>query len=400
MSAAEGSNVVVAIKKQAGLGSPASGASAVGIEVLPSTGLAQQVATIESAIMRRSKQRLRARKGSKTVSAAYEAELQLGNLDEIFQAVLGCSAATASFSKTESDFTSCTISGTGTLVTMGSGSLITAGARSGMVAKFTNMSVPGNNAVWFPVLNPTALTFAVPSGFLVDNGTDSVFTITFAKHYETPTTYVKSYYTIEEYLSDIDLSKLGTDMVFNNLQLSAQPDQIVRAAFGAAGRDLQSVASGSAPTFTSPVFPSNASSLVMLDGAIYRDTTLVADLTGLTLGLSSQPTQPKLLTSRIALDTFLAMFQFAGQFTGFVQDFTAWNLAEAETPFSVWALFAENEADPSDFVSVYIGNAAFGGANIPIADNALIQTLPLYGGEDRRGTGYAATTMLISTSAT
>ena len=30
---------------------------------------------------------------------------------------------------------------------------------------------------------------------------------------------------------------------------------------------------------------------------------------------------------------------------------------------------------------------------------ALIQTLPLYGGEDERGTGFASTTMLISTSA-
>lgn len=399
MGAAEGINVVVSYKKQSGLGVSASGSGATGIAVLPSTGLAQQVATIESALLRRSLQRLRARQGSKTVTASYETELGLGVIDEIAQAVLGATSPLATFNLTESTLTSATITGTGTLVTMGGGDLLAAGVISGMMGKFTGLSVAGNNGIWFPILDPTATTFAIPTGILVDNTVDAAFTLTVAKSIATSTPYARTYYTVEEYLADIDISKLGTDMRFNSLQFTCAPDAVVKVGFGLAGRDLQKLDSASAPNFTSPTFASNPASLVMLDGAVYRQGTVVADLTGMTFGLTYQANQPKRLTSRIALDTFLGMANFAGNFTGFVQDGTAWDDFDAETPLSIFARFSEREADPADFISVYIGNAAYGGVNIPISDNALIQTLPLYAGEDARGAGYAASTMVVSTSA-
>jgi hypothetical protein len=398
MTASNLANMTIAIKAQSGLGSAASGSGATGLEVVPSTGMAMQFASIQSQLIRQSKMKKRPRQGSKSVPASYETELMVDGFDSVLEGCLG-GTWLPSFSISNTDITTLAISGTGTLATAGSGSFISLGLRSGMMGKLTSMSVSGNNGKWFPILNPTASTFAIPTGILADNGADSSFTLTMAKSLYTATPYTERYFTLEAYLRDIDRSKLGTDMKFHQLNFSAAPDQPVKIGFSLMGRDMDLLAAGSSPTFSSPTF-GGGSELVLLDGAIYVNGTARTNLTGFNWGLQAPATTLPVLSTRLSPDVFLGQFDLAGQFTGAVEDGTDFDAMDAETQISAFLHCAERESDPADFVSFYLGNLAFGGWSTPEGgEGALIQTLPLYGGEDIRGTGYAATSVLISTSA-
>jgi hypothetical protein len=397
----EGQNITLAFKKQSALGTPATGGSGTALEVTGGQGLAMQVANLESQMFRRNRMKLRPRHGYNTVTTAYETELQVGNCDNIFAGVLGASAATAAFNITEADITTMTITGTGVTLTGGSGSFITLGVRAGMMGKFTNMSVAGNNSVWFPIVGVTASVLTIPTGILADNGSDAAFTLTIAKSFTTPTPYVKQYYTFEERLGDITtpINKIGTDMVFSNLNISADPNGPVTIGFGLTG--LGMTAPTGAATLTSPVSNPqvNPSSLVCLDGAIYKNGVEVADCTGFTFGLAAPVTLVPVMGSRNSPDAFLGQFALTGNFTQLIEDGAALANFLAEDTISVFLHCVERESGAADFVSFYLGNCSFGGWTGPITEGAMTQTMTLLSGSDTRGTGYNDTAILISTSA-
>lgn len=398
-AAAQGTDIIVAFKKQSALGTPASGSGGTGIEVRPAAGLTQQIATIQSTKIRSNLMRKRPRQGSVSVQAQYETELEVGNCDGIFAGVLG--GTTATFDVTEADVTSVTITGATGAIVGASGSFITKGVMRGMMVKFASLSVSGNNGIWVPVLDVTASQITTGADLLVDNATDTAFTMTVAKSYSTPTPRPVEYYTFEEYLgSGVDASKLGSDLKFTSLNFGVQPNAPTTIGFGLSGLRISNPTGASAPTLTSPTFPTTGGMLVMLDGAIYNGTTKMADLTGFTAGLSAQASITPLITSRYGTDVVLGMFEFAGQFTSLVEDSVAFAAFLAETQFSIFARFSEREADPADFVSLYVGDCAYGGWNAPIADGQIIQTTPIYAGSDGRGAGSIDSTMVISTSST
>lgn len=392
----------IAYKAQSAKGTAASGAGATGLEVTPSQGLSKQVAQIESQIIQAHLMKRKPRHGSITAAAQYETELMVGALDGVFGAVLGASAATASFSKSNTEFTNCTISGTGTVVTMGGGSLYTEGIRAGMMGKFTNMSVAGNNGVWFPITSVTSATvFGVPTGFLADNASDAAFTLTIAKSYTTPDPYVKTYHTVEEYLgSVVDYSKRGTDMLFHELNFNVQPDAPVGVGFALTGLDMNMLSAGSAPVFTSPTY-TNARPLVLLDGSVHvNGTSYGSKITGATFGLSGPASIPRVVASRTGPDVILGAFGLTGQVQVLVEDDADFLLFDNETKVSVMLRFSERESDPKDFVSVWMGDLSWGGFVTSVGgDDALIATIPVFGGIDETGSGYNETSMLISTSA-
>lgn len=397
--AVQGSDIILAVKKQSGLGSAAAGSGATGITVRPAAGLARQVASIQSQVLRPSYMRKRPRQGSITAVGTYERELTAdGAQDIVFGGVLG--STTNSFSISNTDVTDITISGTGTVATVTSGDLITLGLRNGLMGKFSGLSVTGNNGKWFPIRSVTATTFAIPTGFLADNTLDASFTLTIAKYFSSPNPRVVEYYSVEEYLgAQVDASKYGTDMKFDTLNIGAQPNQPWTVGFGVTGLGLQDMSGGSAPVFTSPTYPSpEGDSVVGLDGYLFLagSATEAAAVTGLTLGLQSRATVTPLLFQRTGSDVMLSMFDFTGQVTAQILDDSFFAGSIAETNFDLMTIaFDESK---TDFVSFYAGDVAYGQWGAPIADGQMIQTVPLYGGSDGSGSNAVDTTLLISVS--
>lgn len=398
MAVAQQANTILAMKAQSALGTPASGASAFGLEVRQSQGLAMQAAQIRSQMIQRSRMSKRPRQGSRSSSAAYETELQVDNMLSVFQGVLGGTwAAAASYSNT--DWGEVTITGTGTIATFASGTLVTDGVRAGMFLKFTNLSVGANNSLWVPILTVTEGVATFPSGILADNASDAAWNATVAASLYTATPYTDRYFTIEEYY-DIDRTKRGNDMKFNALNFGVSPDQPVSVGFGLGGRDIELLASGASPIFSSPVF-NDSPSLVLLDGGIYINGTKRTAITGLTGGISAPVSTIPIVGSVLSPDVMLGQFDFAGNVSVAVEDAADFDLMDAETQISLLLFCQEQGAiGTQDFVSIYMGNLIYAGYQTPVGgDGAVIATLPLLGGEDERGTGYAPSTFVISTSA-
>jgi hypothetical protein len=164
--------------------------------------------------------------------------------------------------------------------------------------------------------------------------------------------------------------------------------------------EVKDNASAGVANFTSPTnrAVTGAVPIIGLDGALYIDGAAPAfSVTGLQLGLTANATATPLLFSRTPKGIGLGMFGVSGQITGLVTDLDAMRASIADDRVSFFAWFKDQQGG---FESVYMGDGSYGGVQIPIAETDEIQTLPLYGGRDTRGGGYANTTWVISTSAT
>lgn len=398
----QGPNVIFAIKEQTDIDTLATGAGADLIEVLPSPGMNRSAATIDSALIDRSGMKRKSRQGSLSSTGSYDVEVINGALQIVYKAVLGQQLDEDDLS--EADLTSCTISGTGTVATFGGGDLLALGFLAGRVIKFTNLSVAGNNSKDVPILavDNTAKTLTFPSGILADNAIDSAFNVHLYRAFSTPTPRVAKYYTLEQYLSDLATpdSILGKSFKFTGLTINGQPNAPVKATFTLSGVNVTDNAAPGTPNFSTPTNRAVAGAvpIIGLDGALYIDgATPAFSVTGLQLGLSANASATPLLFSRTPAGIGLGMFGVQGQITGLVTDLAAMRASIADDRVSFFAWFKDQQGG---FESLFMGDGSYGGVQIPIAELDEVQTLPIYGGRDTRGGGYAETTWVISTSAT
>lgn len=395
-----GQNVRLAMKAQSGIGTLASGASAVGVDFRPSEGLKLNVTPARSKLIRRDGMSVKPRQGSRNVTGKYETELVVDALDDIFQAgTRGTWVAAATI--TQSAMTSITTT-TNTIVAAG-GSWITQGVREGMMVNLSGHSTAGNNSIWLPVLGVTASTITVPAAALTLNAVaDTTFTLNVARQVIQGDPPTERYYTIEQYMQDLDQGVVAQDCKFNGFFLNVLPDEPAIFGFDVIGRDLDIFTTANSPTFTSPTF-ATANPLYLADGAMYVNGTAVVNVTGLKMELTMNGGTQPVAGTRLSPDVYLGNAVLSGEFMGTVEDDTWLNYSQAETSLAMMLRFSECESDPADFISFYFGNLSGLDFGLPIgSDKGLIQTIPLVGGKDERGatSGYAPTMVMISTSAT
>jgi hypothetical protein len=136
-----GSNVLVAYKKQAGRGVPASGAGANVLRIAGGNGIKLAKAAIASNEVRSDGMSTRGRHGTQQVSAAYgNSEVSLGSHDPIIEAIMRGTWDATAFSKTQADFTSLTTAVDG--INFTSGNPIAMGFRVPVCTKISNRWAP------------------------------------------------------------------------------------------------------------------------------------------------------------------------------------------------------------------------------------------------------------------
>lgn len=392
-----GSNITVAYKAQSGLGTPASGASGLGLRFTRgSAGMRLTKSVIESAEVRRDGQSTRGRHGSRQASGSYQSELSVGSLDTIIEAAMR-STWTAALSITQATMTSITTT-TSTIVAAG-GSWLTQGVRVGDMVKLSGHDTAANNDKWFRVVNVTATTVTVAGTPLVTNSTaDLTFTLAVAKSLVQGSSPTERYFTIDEYFQDVDRSLLWTDCKFNRLEVSASPDSPIICTIGVVGLDGGSLAAAASPQLTSPTY-STTLPLVLSDGTIRLNGVDYADLTALSFALDVGGAVPPVLAAN-SPDVFLGNAKLSGSVSGLRTAFTHFDAFDAETQIDIFAHCVENEANPADFVSFYVGNAVFDGNDAGLGDEgAQVETFPWRAGKDEAGGSRAATMLKVSTSA-
>lgn len=401
MASQPGQDISLRLKVQSALGTLSSGAGAMGIDCRPSAGLSMKFAQAVSRLVRRDGMSVKPRQGTRHVTGSYETDLIADGLDDIIQAALrGTFVAEAT--KTEADFTSLTISASGATITGASGSFITMGIRKGMMLKLGSMSTAANNGKWFPVLAVGASTITTYAGILTDQGADADCDLIIARQVIQGDPPTERYYTVEQYLQGIDIAAVAQDCKISALTIQQNPNEPASLGFELMGRDMDLLATGSSPTFSSPTF-ATANPLYLADGGIYVNGTRTVNLSGVRLALASNASILPIIGARLSPDIFLDNAILGGELTGSIEDDTYFNYALNETQVNMVLHFAERESDPADFVTFFFGNLSLGDFSLPFGQSGpMIQTFPIVGGKDEGGatSGYAPTMVMMSTSAT
>ena len=398
------SNKQIAIKRQSGLGVPASGAGGTGYNVLPTSGLKLNIGQIENNVIRRDGQSARNRHGSRSSGAAYQLPLSQGTLDPLLEAALR-----GTFTPTFDITNATTLGGSAAITTVttttstivgAAGSWLLQGLRKGAKVKFTGLPDAGNNGKWIRVVDVSALTVTFPTGSLTLNAApDAAWTMTVAKSLLNPQTLIERYHTVEEYGQDMDLSILGTDMKISKLDFNAQPDQLIQMTVTLMGLDAAGQTTGTSPVLTSPTYATTLP-LVMADGIIRVGGVDYPVFTGLQWSWDMGGEVPKVL-SPTGPDVFLAPGKLTGSFSALRSDLTFFNAFRNETQVDFFIDCLEPDiADPKDFTSFYFGNITLSDNSTSIAKSGPdVEQVPWNAGIDDQGGASALTTMAISSSA-
>ncbi len=401
------SNGYVAFKVQSLKGTPVSGGSGFVLRIAGGPGAKITKNAYESNEVRRDGMRSRGRHGLRKVSGTYTVEVSLDNMDGLYEAVFQGTWANA-LALSESDFTSLTIASN--VITLGGGSPITLGLRVGDVIRLTNMSQAANNNKNLRIIALDATTITIAAAdVLTNNSVDSACNISRpGQKLICPAAgaAVKTYWTLEEYDADLDLTEIVSDVVFNMLKFSMQPDAIVVCEIGFTGTGQFTTASaGSAPTFTTPT-ESTGTPLACVDSTLRYSSTDFVDLTSWDLTIDRGAVAPSVVGSVYSPDVFTGNMAVSMNFGMLRSDYGKMTDFLAETPLTFQVLAVENESEPKDFLSLFIPNFTLGGVDkSPLSKEAgpRTQTISVpqaLVGKDTTGGAFDATMVKLQVSNT
>lgn len=400
------SNIQVAYKVQSGLGVPASGAGGTVLRLAGGQGLRLTKASTASKEVRRDGMMSRGRHGSQRVTGSWDHELTVDGLIDILAAVLRDTWAAATVID-ETDFTSLTVAADG--FTLTSGDPRTLGVRVGDVIRATNLADAANNNRNLRVTGLTATKITVAETLTANVTPDTACSLTIARKLTqySASSLVKRYYTVEEVDLDLDKSELASDFVWGSVKLAMQSDGTIIATVGGAGTGQFEVNEDAAcPVLTSPT-EGTSLGLAVVDATIRWNGTDLVDLESLDVTIDIQPVAPATFGSgeqKYAPDVFTGNAQVAVNLTMLRADLEAIKALTAETRLDMSILMVENESEPKDFLSLYIGNFTAGDVQKSAPSNqgggrtVTIQIPAALVGKDTRGTGYDATMVKFQTS--
>jgi hypothetical protein len=356
------SNGLVAYKKQSALGTAASGSGANQLRIAGGNGLKLSKAAVSSTEVRADGMSTRGRHGIQAIAATYNAETSLGSHDPIIEAIMRSTWSSTPLSASSSDFT--TVTTTANQIVWAGGNPITKGFRTGDVIRGASFPDAANNAknLRITALSSTAITVAET---LIVNATPSgAPTISRpGKRLINPTVLSKAYFTLEEYEGDIDQSTLAQDFVWGSLKFSMAADGLLMAeASGTGTGQIQALATGSSPYFTSPVATTDVPFSVV-DATIRLAGVDLVEVTSFDLTANIQPVAPKTFGSnsqKYSPDVFTGPLLVSMNLTALRKDLTRLSDFIAETPYSLHVLAVDNVAEPKDFLSIVVPNFTLG----------------------------------------
>lgn len=398
-------NAWIAYKAQSALGTAASGSGGTILRTTGGSGGLMTKAAYESQEVRRDGMSSRGRHGTRKTSGAYTSELSLGCADSIMAAVMRGAWGSADLALTQADFTSLTTT-TSTIV-LTSGNPISLGLRVGDVIRLTTFATTANNSKNLRITALSSTTITVAETLVLDASPDSTCTITRTGRVLTnpaALSLTKTYFTIDEYEADTDVSETFSDCIWGSMKFGMQPNGIITFDPSWMGNGQSAVnATGSSPVLTSPTEPTGTP-LAVVDATLRVGSSDRVDLTGFELTLDTSPSSVDTIGSVYSPDVFHGDMRISGSFSLLRSDLSFLTDFMAETQYSLHILAVENESEPKDFVSIYIPNFTLGGvAKSAIAKSgaARTQTIQIPAalvGKDERGTEYDATMAKIQVS--
>jgi hypothetical protein len=359
------SNGYVAFKAQSAKGSIASGASGFLLRTAGGPGGKLTKQSYGSNEIRRDGMSSRGRHGSRRTSGSYLVEVSLDNMDALYEAVFQGTWGTA-LVVTEATAGLTSITTGANSIVAAAGSWITAGFRVGDVAVLTGHSSAGNNSKNLRLTGVTALTLTTAETLTVNAVADTAFTLTRpGQKLICPAAgaAVKTYFTLEEYDGDLDLTEIFSDVIIHSLKFSMSTNSMLLCEVGWTGTGAFTTASaGSAPTFTSPT-ESTGVPLACVDATVRYGSTDFVDLTSWDIMIDRGAVAPDVVAAVVSPDVFTGNMKVGINFSMLRQDYGKMTDFLAETALTMSLLAVENESEPKDFLSLFIPNFTLGGVD-------------------------------------
>lgn len=400
-------NAYVAYKAQTGRGVAASGA---GAKILPLTGGKGQLTKkpITSDQIRQDGMSVRGRHGSQATTGNYPGELQVSNYDDILEAVMrGTWVVPAALTQSTAALASATISVSGHVVTFSTGSLITAGVRVGDVHRWIVGLAPADIGRALRVTGVTALaiTYADELATVAGPVETYSFGIPGKKLINPPAgALVKRYFTIEEYEADADESELFTDCVWGKIDISMQPNGMVKITPTWTGTGAaEALQDGEAPYYTVPDV-SDQIPLAAIDASLRFANGDLLDLTAFSLTIDIGLTATEVAGANISPDVFDSPMKVSGSLTVLRQDLSQFAAFLGEETQTLQLLAAVPHTSPTEYISITVPYFTLGSVDkseLSKQGGPRTQTLAISEelvGRDPRGGAYDPTMVSIVVS--
>jgi len=396
MTISSGIFTQLAAKKQASLGSAASGAGAQLYRRTTAT-LNKKKAFYKSNEIDPSMQRSDGRHGVVSVDGTLNGELSVGGYNDFIGSVLRSSAWSAGVSSGSLiDVTAAVTSGAnGTFTTVGA-NWLTLGFKIGMVIRWTGWTTTGvpNNGHNFLI---TALTSTVMTGTMLDGvavgakaAGDSVTAASVGKHNYIPvTSHARDYWTIERFYADITQSEQFVDCAITGMNVKLPATGMATIDFPIMGLDMTT---GTASVFTSPTAAPTGNILAAANGAVFVQGTKVATITSLDFGIAGNYSVPGgIVGSNTDPDIFPGMIDVTGNMSFLFDIVTMRDYFLAETEVSIVAAFTAGNAADSDVMAFTFPICKINGADKDDGEKGLTMTMPFVALRDTTGGSGADT---------
>lgn len=374
---------------------------ATGFRPTSGGGLNLTKRVFQSNEIRRDGLQIMGRHGSRSVAGTLNSELSLATHDPLLEAVMR-DTWTATLQGTQADFTNISIASN--VITANTGSFITKGFRVGDIVRLTNHSVAGNNDRNLRVIALTATTMTISAAnVLTDAGADTSFEITRAKKLTrlANTSYLDRSFSVEEYAIDIDQSELYTGVNFSSARIQVAPNGMITVTYGLVGADGSALATGASPYFTDPTLTTSLP-LVAADAKLALAGVDVLDLTSFDLTLAINAGGAEVVGSYVTPAMFTNQLAITGSLSALRKDLLKLTDFINETTFSLSLLMVEPDAEPKDYISIFLPAVKFAEVNKNElgANGPRVETLPIMVGFDpSRGSQYDQSAVVFGTSA-
>lgn len=381
-------NITVALRREATYGVVAtSTTTAYVLRLTPSPGMEQKRAQIKSEELRDDAEGAMPRLGGKMNDGSYNVEWTVGGgmdvlLEALQRSVWSTSTAVA---LTSAAFTT-------NAITQPSGDFVgTSLLRVGDLFTITGGGTAANNNLRVPIIAIGSLTITVPLGTFVTATITG--TLTRLKKLSTGTTPTNYGHSIEQVDEDIDASEVVFGARVVGGKISIQPGQPVKVTFNLMGLDRNVLAGASSPYFTNTTVTTGLM-CVADDSLICQNGVAVTTFTGLDLDFTIDAQGIAVIGSLPAADIILNTMRRSGTITALRQDMTALTAFDAETEFSLIAIFKETSAAaPVPCGGLYLPRIKYGAITAPVGggSGAKVETRQLLVGPQVASTGFDAT---------
>lgn len=382
-----GRNITVAYKAQPVLGTPATGAGATVFRYSGGAGLSLSKNKIRSSESRNDGMSTLGRHGHRSVAGGYNNAVSLGTFDPLFAGIMrGAWSAPLVVTQATAGLTSITTVADG--IVASAGSFITAGFKVGDVVRLTDHSTVANNNRNLRLVGVSALKLTTAETLTVNAVADTTFTITRPKKLVNPAAPIRQLFTFEEYEQDLDASNLFPDVRVASLRLRLGAENELMSEFGLVGRDQQVLEGAAAPNFTSPAQTASIG-LVAADASIRLGAQTLATLTAFDIAFNNNARTHPVAGSLVSRDVYEGnLAPLTGTISCIREDMELLKKFIAEEQLSLHLLFAEPDAEPKDFFSLYVPLLTLDGNTKNLGqDGPLIQSIPFEAGVQLNSAG-------------